>query len=240
MKSKLTNLDSEITEMVSGLKSNLRKDPSPVIGDLLLSDILHEDDQILEHNIDGEKFDKVENEKTLSDFAMKNELLGAPVISEVIELKPPIEETTPNEKQKALSEFHIELSALQPDENQPPRIYFDDPKGLKIVVNFVKNRPRDDITVLVITTTNQNCLPITNYQFEASVSKPCKLRLQSASVSELPGVKPFRPPTEDITQILLLSNLDRKSLKLVCIVSYLLGDDPDPVKEFFEINDLPC
>lgn len=25
----------------------------------------------------------------------------------------------------------------------------------------------------------------------------------------------------------------------MCIISYVLGDDPDPVKEFVEINDLP-
>lgn len=69
--------------------------------------------------------------------------------------------------------------------------------------------------------------------------QPCKLRLQEASSNELPGVKPFRPPTEDITQILLLANPERKPFKLVCIISYLIENDPDPVKESIEITDLP-
>lgn len=69
--------------------------------------------------------------------------------------------------------------------------------------------------------------------------QPCKLHLQKSSGHELPGIKPFRPPTEDITQILLISNAERKPLKLVCIISYNLGDDPDMMKEFLEINDLP-
>lgn len=55
----------------------------------------------------------------------------------------------------------------------------------------------------------------------------------------MPGVKPFRPPSEDITQLMLLSNAEQKKLKIMCIVSYILGDDPDPLKEFLEINDLP-
>lgn len=69
--------------------------------------------------------------------------------------------------------------------------------------------------------------------------QPCKLHLQKPSGHELPAIKPFRPPTEDITQILLISNPDKKSFKLVCIISYNLGDDPDMVKEFLEINNLP-
>lgn len=70
--------------------------------------------------------------------------------------------------------------------------------------------------------------------------QPNKLHLQKPSGHELPGIKPFRPPTEDITQILLISNAEsKKLLKIVCIISYNLGDDPDMVKEFLEINDLP-
>lgn len=65
------------------------------------------------------------------------------------------------------------------------------------------------------------------------------MHLQNPSGHALPGVKPFRPPTEDVTQVLLIANAEQKPIKLMCIISYLLGDDPDPVKEFLEINDLP-
>lgn len=69
--------------------------------------------------------------------------------------------------------------------------------------------------------------------------QPCKIHLQKASGSELPALKPFRPPSEDITQLLLLANPERKPVKVMCIVSYTLANDPDPVKEFLEISDLP-
>lgn len=71
------------------------------------------------------------------------------------------------------------------------------------------------------------------------IFQPCKLHLRKQSGHELPGIKPFRPPTEDITQIMLISNAEKKALKLVCIISYNSGDDPDMMKEFLEINDLP-
>lgn len=69
--------------------------------------------------------------------------------------------------------------------------------------------------------------------------QPCKLHLQKASGNQLAGIKPFRPATDDIFQILLISNAERRPIKLVCILSYNLGDDPDPVKEFIEVSDLP-
>lgn len=75
--------------------------------------------------------------------------------------------------------------------------------------------------------------------FAFSQLQPCKIHLQKASGHELPAVKPFRPPSEDITQVLLLSNPERKATKIMCIISYVLGNDPDPVKEFVEIDDLP-
>ncbi|KAJ6635122.1 ADP-ribosylation factor-binding protein GGA1, partial [Pseudolycoriella hygida] len=103
--------------------------------------------------------------------------------------------------EKPLSNFHIEIDSITPSDI-PPRIIMDDSPGLKIILHFAKDRPRDDISVIVITTTNHNSIAIRDYQFDASASKPCKLRLQAASDTNLPGILPFRPPTKDITQII--------------------------------------
>lgn len=86
----------------------------------------------------------------------------------------------------------------------------------------------------------QKCVrPLTLTNVFVIPFQPCKLHLQKPSGHELPGIKPFRPPTEDITQILLISNAEKKQpLKLVCIISYNLGDDPDGCKEFLS-EDLP-
>lgn len=140
---------------------------------------------------------------------------------------------------KSLAEIHIDLDSIQPS-TEPPLTILDEDKGLKIMLNFAKDRPRDDVLVAVISTINYGSQPVNNFQFEASVSKPCKLRLLPASATELPAAKPFRPPADSIFQILLLANSTQQTIpKITCIFSYCLGDDPDPIKESVEVKDLP-
>ncbi|KAG4075713.1 hypothetical protein HA402_003538 [Bradysia odoriphaga] len=139
---------------------------------------------------------------------------------------------------RPLSNFNIEIDSITPGDS-PPRVIMKETAGLEITLYFTKDRPRDDISVIVITTTNHNSISVKDYQFDASVSKPCKLRLQPASDTNLPGILPFRPPTKEITQIMLLSNKTGVSPKITCIVSYCLENDPDPVKESITITDLP-
>lgn len=75
------------------------------------------------------------------------------------------------EKLKSLAEIYVDLNTIRPHEKYLSRCILDDPSGLKIMLNFAKDRPRDDVSVYVITTTNQNRSPITHYQFDASVSR---------------------------------------------------------------------
>lgn len=73
---------------------------------------------------------------------------------------------------RPLSDFTISIDAIEPA-NRPPIVVMDDPKGLKIILHFASNRPREDVSVIVITTMNQNVKPITEYIFDASISKVC-------------------------------------------------------------------
>lgn len=73
--------------------------------------------------------------------------------------------------QKPLRELFVNLNSIQPHETFQSQCILDEPNGLKIVLNFAKDRPRTDVAVLVLTTTNFYNQPISNYQFEASVSK---------------------------------------------------------------------
>ncbi|CAO1420999.1 unnamed protein product [Diamesa serratosioi] len=140
---------------------------------------------------------------------------------------------------KSLAEIEIDLNDIQPNEMEAPRTVLDEKKGLKVQLNFTKDCPAKDVMVLVITVINQGPNSITNFQFDASVSKPCKVRLLPASSVELPGVKPFKPPTETINQVLLLMNPTQNPVNMVCILNYIASDDPDPVKESIEIKDIP-
>lgn len=75
-----------------------------------------------------------------------------------------------DDSERPLSNFHIEIDSITPGDN-PPRTIMEEIDGLKIMLHFAKDRPRDDISVIVITTTNHNSIAVKDYQFDASVSK---------------------------------------------------------------------
>lgn len=153
---KFQNFDSELTQLISGLKSNLSKeaDESPQKDDdkLLLDDIEPpaekspikldpEDDPILDNKI---------NESIATTVAESSNQITV---------------------NKPLAEIVIDLNEVRPHDDYAPRCIMDEKCGLKITLNFTKDKPRPDVAVLVITTTNHSKLPIRNFQFEASVQK---------------------------------------------------------------------
>ncbi|XP_053685558.1 ADP-ribosylation factor-binding protein GGA2 [Sabethes cyaneus] len=139
---------------------------------------------------------------------------------------------------KSLAEIVIDLDNIQPS-REPSRTVWDDKEGLQIILNFTKDRPREDVSVIVISTINQGREIIPSFHFDASVRKPCKLRLLPASGNSLPGTKPFRPPADGITQVLLLANPLEEPVDLTCILTYCVGDDPDPIKESIVMKAVP-
>uniref|UniRef100_A0A182UHA0 VHS domain-containing protein n=2 Tax=Anopheles melas TaxID=34690 RepID=A0A182UHA0_9DIPT len=173
-------------------------------------------------------------------------ILAAPVTTssalptKVEQPAPTATETAPNSKPelKALADIVIDLDCIQPS-REPSRTVLDDKEGLQITLNFAADHPRPDVTVIVISTINQGRTSIPSFQFDASVRKPCKLRLLPPSASGLPGTKPFRPPADGITQVLLLANPTGEPVDLTCILTYLVGDDPDPVKESIVMQAVP-
>ncbi|XP_050095605.1 ADP-ribosylation factor-binding protein GGA1 isoform X2 [Anopheles aquasalis] len=139
---------------------------------------------------------------------------------------------------KALADIVIDLDAITPSK-EPSRTVLDDKEGLQITLAFAADHPRPDVTVIVISTINQGRTGIPSFQFDASVRKPCKLRLLPPSGTSLPGTKPFRPPADGITQVLLLANPSGEPVDLTCILTYLVGDDPDPIKESIVMQAVP-
>lgn len=162
-----------------------------------------------------------------------NNLISEEVTGKVAEAKPELAQKI------ALKDIHLDINEIQPSDTEPPRTIMDEKKGLKILVNFTEDRPAKDVIVLVITVINQGPMAISNFQFDASVSKPCKLRVLEASGKELPGVKPFKPPTETINQVLLLMNPTQKPVNMMAILTYNSEDDEDPCKESIEVKDIP-
>lgn len=198
--------------------------------DSLLDEITKTDDQIVVETKDDPLLDTKSTKSNDDDDAILSSddvplTIIPAVVAEPRDLKP-------------LTEINIDLDNVQPS-SEPPRTVMDEKNGLKVMLNFAKDRPRSDTVVIVISIINQGTTDVSDFQFDASVKKPAKLRLLPASGTSLKGVKPFRPPADGIMQVLLLSNPTGKPLNMICILSYCVDDDPDPVKESIEVKDLP-
>jgi ADP-ribosylation factor-binding protein GGA len=161
------------------------------------------------------------------------------LISEELPVEVVAEVKQPEQKALALKDIRVDINDIEPSDTEPPRIIVDEKKGLKILVNFTNDKPAKDVMVLVITVINQGSMAISNFQFDASVSKPCKLRILEASGRDLPGIKPFKQPTETINQVLLLMNPTQNPVNMIAILTYNLEGDEDEMKESFEVKDIP-
>lgn len=165
--SRLVNFDSEITELVSGLKLNMGKNSTetcPLDADL-------DDDKLLEQPEDA-----VPLHATNCDIDLLAHDFDPLASNDPIEVKSTPKNENPSKNgpenvNKPLSEIFVDLNSIRPHDEFHPRCILDESSGLKIMLNFTKDHPRSDVVVLVITTTNHNSLPLFNYQFEASVTK---------------------------------------------------------------------
>ncbi|KAF5273890.1 hypothetical protein FQA39_LY01005 [Lamprigera yunnana] len=134
-----------------------------------------------------------------------------------------------------LNDLFIKLEDIKPS-STPPLVVLDEKNGISVTFHFGKNKPRDDITVIVLTTISKNELPLSNLLFQAVVPKSCKLKLQKPSGTELPAYNPFLPPSA-ITQILLIANPDKVNVSLKFIISYTMDDET--ITEMGEVDNLP-
>lgn len=71
---------------------------------------------------------------------------------------------------RPLSELTVDIDAIRPG-SQSPRTILDEPNGLRIMLHFARDRPRPDVAVIVITTLNHSREPISDFVFDASISK---------------------------------------------------------------------
>lgn len=149
---KFQNFDSELTQLISGLKSNLKREDSPNL----------DDDKLLLDN-DVEPLELTPTKKP------SDELIACDSSEQQVTSSDEV--VCQSNVNKALADIVVDLNDVRPHDDHMPQCIFDEKSGLKIVLNFTKDKPRSDVAVLVITTTNHNSLPVKNFQFEASVPK---------------------------------------------------------------------
>lgn len=70
----------------------------------------------------------------------------------------------------SLADIPLTLDDIIPS-NDTERVLLDEDNGLKITMNFTKNKPCKNTSVIVISITNKSKLPVAEVQLDASVKK---------------------------------------------------------------------
>lgn len=73
---------------------------------------------------------------------------------------------------KPLTDINVTLQSVHPSK-VPPLTVFEEEGGVTVVLHFCKDRPRADVSVIVISTTSKNGSPIEEYKFQAVLPKVC-------------------------------------------------------------------
>lgn len=155
---KFQNFDSEITQLISGLKSNLKKEPEESVN----SD---DDKLLLENDVEPLELASTKNDELIVAPTKSNESTTdqQAIVSDESAMQVNLN--------KPLADIVVDLNEIRPHDTYVPQCIMDEKSGLKVLLNFTKDKPRADVAVLVMTTINQNSLPVRNFQFEASVTK---------------------------------------------------------------------
>lgn len=122
---------------------------------------------------------------------------------------------------KPLTDIFVPLETIQPSTTPPVNAY--DKNGLKVMITVAKDRPRDDVLVMVISVLSTNTSPVKAFVFQAAVPKIMKVKLQPPSATDLPAFNPILPPSA-ITQVMLLANPQKEKIRLKFKISYSINE----------------
>lgn len=134
--------------------------------------------------------------------------------------QPQIEEEP--KKREPLHDFSgitVDLDSMEPATHLLPRTILSEPNGLTVVLNFTKERPRDNISVIVVTVANQSPHPVS--EIEVSLV-PEHVACQTMCIDSdaerkkraLAGVKRFSSAFDDLALIILVSNPGQVNIPL--------------------------
>lgn len=69
-----------------------------------------------------------------------------------------------------ISDVLVDLESIKPGTVAPLTV-LDEKNGISVTLHFAKDKPREDVNVVVVTSVSKNELPLTNYLFQAVVPK---------------------------------------------------------------------
>ncbi|GAB6025879.1 hypothetical protein CHUAL_011854 [Chamberlinius hualienensis] len=102
-----------------------------------------------------------------------------------------------------LNILNVPIQSVKPA-NVPPLTLYDK-NGLNVVLHFSKEKPKPDVTVVVVTSINKNAEPVTSLIVQFNAGKDFRVKLQPPSNTQLPGFNPILPLVA-VTQIMLIAS----------------------------------
>ncbi|KAM9745786.1 ADP-ribosylation factor-binding protein GGA3 [Menidia menidia] len=136
----------------------------------------------------------------------------------------------------SLSNVHVPLETIRPSKVLPVTAY--DKNGVRVLLNFASDCPpgRPDVLVMVVSMLNTAPLPVHNVLLQAAVPKSMKVKLQPPSGTELAAFNPVLTAAS-ITQIMLLANPAKETVRLRYKLGFTLGDRQ--CNEIGEVDQFP-
>ncbi|CAB3227145.1 unnamed protein product [Arctia plantaginis] len=159
------------------------------------------------------------------------------LVNKDINSKEEKREKTSKSEVRALTDIHVTLDSVEPSK-LPPLTAYEEEEGVTVVLHFCKDKPRQDVNVIVVSTTSKSTTAIEEYEFRCVVPKGCKARLLTPSDTKLPAYNRFLPPPA-ITQVLLVGRPPScPQVDLKFVITYTTQDE-ETVSEIGEVKDLP-
>lgn len=134
----------------------------------------------------------------------------------------------------------VDLDSIEPASD---RTILNEPKGLKVVLNFTKEHPREDVAVIVVSVANQSPNLVTDIELSLEpTSGECQAKVlwdEKASRS-LSGVKRFSSAVDDLAVVVLVSNPSRVNMtSWSIIVKYCVEGQSGQKQETLTVADMP-
>lgn len=79
-------------------------------------------------------------------------------------------EKTCKSEVRALTDIHVTLDSVEPS-TLPPLTAYEEAEGVTVVLHFCKDKPRQDVNVIVVSTTSKSTTAIEDYEFRCVVPK---------------------------------------------------------------------
>ena len=139
-----------------------------------------------------------------------------------------------------LSDIQLHMSEIIPDPALAPVNVQTPESGLAVSLHFTKNKPRDGVSVVILSVANHHPQPVSELELRVVLSKGWKQRLSPFPVTQLSGVSSFSPPASTTAMMLVTS---KEAGVSPCSLSYFLsysleGETVSDMGKDFQITSL--